>query len=106
MLSLSEISKWNFTNVYSHPPGLLHCPQAAEEPAGFFQRLSFHEDLCGVGNERWGKRACRTEPTATLEQADYAEHILVAMLMAWDYISLFKNFQHKLGSVEGLLYHM
>lgn len=42
MLSLSKISKWNFTNVYSRPPCLLCCQQAAKKPVGFFQRLSFH----------------------------------------------------------------
>lgn len=38
-------------------------------------------------------------------QVYYAENILVAMLMGQDYISLFKIFQHKWGSVVVLLHH-
>lgn len=42
MLFLNKISKWNFTNVHSHPPCLLCCQQAAKKPARLFLRLSFH----------------------------------------------------------------
>ena len=81
MLFLSKISKWNFTNVHSRPPRLLCCQQAAKKPAGFFQRLSFHEDFSGVGTERWDRRACKMGLNAMLE----------ARLLYWEHTCCYAN---------------
>lgn len=105
-LSLSEISKWNFTNIYCCPPfSSVANGQPRSQQGPFKGCLSMKTSMVlAMQGETEGHAEQSWLPPWS--QADYAEHILVAMLMGKHYISLFKIFQHELGSVEGLLHHM
>lgn len=95
MLSLSKI---NNGTLQIYIPVLLFSSVANRQPRnqqGSFKGCPSIRSAIAMAMEGETEGQAKWSPVPPWNQAYYAKNILVAMLMARDYFSLFKTFQHK-----------
>lgn len=101
MLSLSKI---NNGTLQIYIPVLLFSSVTNRQPRnqqGSLKGCLSIRSAIALAMEGETEGQAKWSPVPPWNQVYYAKNILVAMLMARDYFSLFKSFQHKRGSVEG-----
>lgn len=95
MLSLSKI---NNGTLQIYIPVLLFSSVANRQPRnqqGSFKGCLSIRSAIALATEGETEGQAKWSPVPPWNQVYYAKNILVAMLMARDYFSLFKTFQHK-----------